>query len=95
MTYENCPRCNGEWIDQGNFNSCKNCDMNIRIDLSINHKWSFIWLRFNKSMVVYWWLDDNTSDICIDTINGNEFIPAPFLPFDITEEQLKLYLTFL
>jgi len=88
MKFDTCPRCGGEWNKDAtilNFYKCTMCTMHITIDegefsLNIELFGFYIgWSSIGNYCIIY---------------SRNKPIKLPWLPFDITEEKLKLYLVF-
>ena len=88
--FPDCPRCHKEWnrnyINVYKYILCDECDLAFHIEDNIL---SFVL----KGYWVYWSLEANYS--WIYPIKITEKIVLPYLPYDITLNKLKLYLTFL
>lgn len=93
-----CLRCNDYSFEQdGNKHSeilkCHDC--NLRIAYSRNYH-NIIWVELNLTHHPYghvcWFLKDSQ---CFYYPTSNNELQLPWLPYDITMEQLKLFLTFL
>jgi len=104
--FHQCPRCFSDWVqDNGNVHCSGGClmavaaytapkipnKMTTRKDSSAH----ILFLILDQCMVQWW------EDCCrIFTLNietgiiGGNSIKTEFLPYDVTEEQVKLYLTF-
>ena len=95
MKFENCPRCLGDWEVIGEPKLCGNCGIVYFED-------DFIRLTFDDNSEIEWNFDERVKTECTysyafdpDHDSHDKYnIKLPWLPFDITEEQLKVYLTF-
>ena len=97
MNFDKCPRCLKDWntFDTLKYR-CKDCQIIFRTDPGEHPRW----LRLNiaHNQYIFWYFENNN---CIysrynnyyDFVKINE-INLPWLSFNITEEQLQVYLAF-
>lgn len=92
MIFPQCPRCQNEWrkvtVDAY---QCYQCGMRyLPINFGKSHRYDYLTLTPNN-IAINWWV--NIGD-CEVRYKGKS-IDIPFLlPYDISPEQLQLYLTF-
>jgi len=92
-----CPRCHIRW--QVNpappYRECTcSCQTNLTSRSIPSHKGAFeIYriMRYIDHIEIYWYDEEDYTRV---RINGDNIIVPEFLPYDITLDQLKLYLTF-
>jgi len=81
-----CPSCNNPWDKNLN---CVPCNLHRSTSPfpGPNEYWVFrAWSLF---IYIYW----NADETC-QYQNGDKYVTLPWLSFDITHEQIQLYLTF-
>ena len=90
QTFPVCPRCSHDWIkEEQTFWDCPICGM------SYNPSKNCMNLLL-EDFLVYWFPEENISYLyCYPSSLSLKRIKLPFLPYDITLDKLKLYLTFL
>lgn len=94
--FSQCPRCNGEWIEDTKYDSeqsmdCSNCKM---IWLP---KENVCWLYFSTddSKYLYWNLDQECCYyVSSALLSDYQETKLPMLPFDILYERLNLLILF-
>ena len=89
QTLDECPRCGNEWIFQGFDHRCKS-DNCIRATDSLGISYEILYLRLKNHQIE--WYSKHCLVIYLEA--GKNSIEVAHLPFDITEDQLQLYLTF-
>lgn len=96
MEFEKCPRCGGEWVKFPDHSTCCKCHMDYtenRLAMKIG-KGDLYWIikptfgTINTSLVAM------NKETCIYADDDKISCGLPWLPFDITEERLKLLLVF-
>ena len=98
MNFDKCPRClKDTWKQDGTrIFRCKLCRMIYNPDNIFN----FLRLKIDHNQYIIWSLNFNTCELAIHHINGDgllsrvESISLPWLPFDITLDQIKMYVVF-
>lgn len=90
----NCVRCGIEWKPadclDGGHHVCA-CGMTVA-RMGLDEKGIFcVYIRFND-LFIYWYKDFSCHVYVGETSEDHEDLP--WIPFDITEEQLKIILTF-
>ena len=91
--FPRCPRCQGEWFVMAPTDlRCDQCKMKFSptIQTHVHHTYDYLEIIFNN-IAVLWWVNLNECDIWINQTKTNF---KYLLPYDITLEQLQLYLTF-
>jgi len=95
ISFQKCPRCKSDWIFRNPYSSNGICTCGMKTaTMSFNSKNNSVYkvdgviLDINKYSV-YWALN-GYCEVLMETTK----IPCGWLSFDVTEEQLKLYLTF-
>lgn len=90
QTFDNCPRCGGKWIRARLFD--RRCEKNnciLAMD-ALEGLYEILVLSL-RTYQIQWY-----SEYCV--VNNLEvqkqFIKMNYLPYDITEDQLRIYLTF-
>jgi len=98
MTFPICPNCNNEWIlleqnHDHNYYNCPACDLGAS---STNNEIDVVGKRLDPYIIA--WYRNGTSSVAISKIKDpyydNMVTFNHHIPFDITEDQLLLYLTF-
>lgn len=95
LQFPKCPRCGGEWerigSNHGKYqlthpsNGCK-----VNILQQVNGKVTWIKVRLVDPVDIHW----NTRGQCMVEIGASTEMMSCALPFTITQDKLKLYLTF-
>jgi hypothetical protein len=98
MNYNQCPRCQGNWIKRNNDKDkeyCQNCPLIKR------NRYGHNGIYFSYSILdfleygdrLYWFLIPVDNE-CSYFNNKHNAIYLPFLPFDITPQTFKTLLVF-
>ena len=92
IDFPNCPRCGGNWSQIGevalhHYYMCSQCKM----QLDRFPQWVKLTSPdfMGNNLHLSWYVKEN---FCV--LKSDEFIWLPWLPYNITPEKLKLYLTF-
>ena len=99
--YYECFRCknlNDVRTTAGAYYICKNCEFNMAMRPNGRDQKRIIIedCGFNfKNYRLYWLTRENCCTVFFHKDINNRYIDLPWLPFDTTEDQLKVYLTFL
>ena len=98
MNFSNCPRCYGNFTYIKETKKCYKCSLSYRQYVNDTRSYSLDFFSFQKFLGIegfnlYWAVENNEPSYC-QYGNTPHSIKLPRLPFDITPEQLKLYLTF-
>jgi hypothetical protein len=92
MVFDSCPRCGGEWIEGQVL--CK-CACGMVYSPYSGGSPAVLFFGFGKTGYVYssrvYWFHSHRSAIYMD---DNAIEIAMHLPYDITEDQLRTYVTF-
>jgi hypothetical protein len=99
MEFSTCPRCGdewnlslcGRWKDSGEICTyrCVKCNLDYgHLAPAVPHG---VYLLLSNDKVILWMLNNHS---CWYLPYDNERYRLPWLPFDITEERLKLLLVF-
>jgi len=101
IDFSKCPQCKSKW---NKYNACEKCDLIFTTINSLDILQSILtYSCYNKICKIFpnmkvWWFENESCKIQIGSKYkyGTRYshIPMSWLPYDITEEQLKLYLTF-
>jgi len=89
QTFDNCPRCGSKWIRAGFDRRCEKNNCIVATD-SLGILYEILCLRL-KNYQIEWY---STHCLVIYLEARKNSIEVAHLPFDITEDQLQLYLTF-
>lgn len=84
---ECCPACQGKWINKRAM--CFVCPNNCQMELyfSLSDKNFGLYKKINDNFAIWY------RDTCAISKSGSYYIICDYvLPFNITEEQLKLYI---
>ena len=96
-----CPRCHKTWGHHHFHGVVRYCDQCQIRHSNVGSRDEQICWNVTSCSVVIWWVDSKTTEYIIDGNEPNvdqptevESVYLPWLPFDITIEQLKIFAAF-
>jgi hypothetical protein len=101
MTFDRCPRCNGEWLEQGkNDCVCVSCNVKWYANALL---WAFNglenfngqWIAQKECVSWYFAYDPAGHNSCLLFFDDIEPVVMPWLPYTITKEELDKLLVLL
>jgi len=101
--FPECPNCKGPWVAEDHYRDCYECQLIWHPTTLLE----YVSKTVTQNLHVYW---TAAGDCRVDIFTRYEYeygktsglvgvssktVEMPYLPYDITEEQLKLYMTFI